>query len=273
MSAPSDLRTAVVLARGLGTRMRASAAASGLTPDQQAAASAGSKAMMPTGGRPFLDRLLTALADAGIEDVCLVIGPESDAIRAYYDALPKERLTVGYAVQERPLGTADAVAAAEAYVGDRRFVVVNGDNYYAPDALARLGSVPGTAMLGYDRAAMIRLGNIPAERMAAFAIAKSEGGLLTAIVEKPSPAVVAAAGEHAQISMNCWAFTPAIFDACRRIVPSARGELEIVDAVGLLVADGEPVRVVPVESGVLDLSNAGDVADVEAALGELPVRL
>jgi len=272
-AAASELTTAVVLARGLGTRMKRSSAASGLSDEQRAAADAGAKAMMPTGGRPFLDFLLSALADAGITDVCLVIGPEHDAVRAYYDRLEPERLRIGYAVQERPLGTADAVLAAEAFVGDRRFAAVNGDNLYPAEALEALASVGGNALAGFDRSALARLGNIPPERMAAFAIVESADGWLRRIVEKPSPEVVAAAGEHALISMNCWAFTPAVFDACRRIAPSPRGEFEIVDAAGALVGAGHPVRVVPVEAGVLDLSSAGDVASVEAFLRGRAVRL
>lgn len=272
-TADERLTTAVVLARGLGSRMRA--ASSGVTLDaaQAAAAASGAKAMMPLGGRPFLDYVLSALADAGVTDACLVIGPEHGAVRDHYDARPAGRLRIGYAVQAEPRGTADAVAAAEAYVAGRRFVVVNGDNLYDPDAVARLASVPGDATLGYDRAALVRLGNIPEERVGAFSILDTDGGVLTGITEKPSAAEVAAAGEHALISMNCWAFTPAIFDACRAIGPSERGEYEIADAVLALVASGRPVRVVRVESGVLDLSSRGDVSAVEAALAGSAVAL
>lgn len=270
---PSGLTTAVVLARGLGTRMKADSASTGLTAEQAAAADGGAKAMMPLGGRPFLDHVLNALADAGITDVCLVIGPDHASVRDYYDHLEKCRLRIGYAVQEAPLGTADAVAAAEEYVAGRRFVVVNGDNYYAADAVARLASVEGCATLGYDRTALLALGNIPAERVASYAILQSDGDLLTDIVEKPSADAVAAAGPDALVSMNCWAFTPAVFAACRSIGPSPRGEYELADAVRALLASGERVTVIPVESGVLDLARRGDVASVEAALRDRPVRL
>lgn len=268
----SSLTTAVVLARGLGSRMRAASDVV-LDADQERAADGGAKAMMPLGGRPFLDYVLSALADAGVRDVCLVIGPEHGAVREYYDARPAGRLSIGYAIQERPLGTADAVAAAESWVGSRRFVVVNGDNYYAPDAVARLGSVAGNATLGYEREALVALGNIPAERVAAYAILRSAGGVLTGITEKPSASEVEAAGPRALISMNCWAFTPAVFDACRAIGPSARGEYEIADAVSALGRAGHQVRVVPVASGVLDLSSRADIAGVAARVAGREVRL
>lgn len=270
----SALSTAVVMARGLGTRMRAEdAGASGLTATQAAAAAQGAKAMMPLNGRPFLDHSLSELADAGIRDVCLVIGPEHQAIREYYRSLELDRLSISFAVQEQPKGTADAVAAARAWVGERRFLVVNGDNLYSADVVRALADVDGNAMPGYDKAALIAASNIPAERVASFALVHSANGLLTSLEEKPAPDVVAAAGEHAQISMNMFAFTPEIFDSCARIAPSVRGELELVTAVLDLVARGIDMRVVPVDSGVLDLARRDDVAVVESLLADREVRL
>src|SRR5512141_210353 len=97
---------AVILARGLGTRMRRAADGAALDSNQAAVADTGVKAMIPI-GRPFLDYVLSALADAGIGEVCLVVGPEHDAIRRYYrDEAHVERLRIAFATQERPLGTA-----------------------------------------------------------------------------------------------------------------------------------------------------------------------
>lgn len=267
----SSLTTAVILARGLGSRMRAGDGAD-LRPDQAAAAASGAKAMMPTGGRPFLDYSLSALADAGITDVILVVPPQHDAFRAHVDALELTRLSVSFAVQDEPRGTADAVAAAEEAVDGRRFVMVNGDNLYAPDAIARFREHDGCGVLGYDKAALVALSNISAERIAAYAIIEERDGVLVDIVEKPDAAFVDAAGPHALVSMNAMAFTPIVFEACRSIAPSARGEYECVDAVRWIAAR-EPVRVPRVESGCLDLSNRGDIASVEDALARIAVRL
>lgn len=229
---------AVVMARGLGSRMKKDADAS-LTPDQAAAAASGAKAMMPLGGRPFLDHSLSRLADAGLTEVCLVIGPEHTGVRDYYDSLDLERLEIFHAVQDEPNGTADAVASAEWFAGADQVVVINGDNLYPTEALAALAA----------------------------------SGALVEIVEKPTPEQLAALGEDRLVSMNCWLFTPAVFDACREIMPSARGELEIVDAVRLLVSDGERFAVLPSSEGVLDLSSRGDVASVASLLADSEVRL
>ncbi|WP_296139829.1 nucleotidyltransferase family protein [uncultured Tessaracoccus sp.] len=261
------ITTAVVLARGLGTRMRAEGG-SGLTPEQVAAASRGHKALMPLGDHCLIDYSLSALADAGIRRVVLVVAPEHEDFTAHVEELAPERLTIEFAVQEEPLGTANAVAAAESVVGDEPCLVVNGDNLYPVDGLRKLTEAKGHALLGFDRQAMVEQSNIPADRIAAFALVEARDGVLVDILEKPSEDVVAEAGEHALVSMNCFAFTPAIFAACREVKPSARGEYEIVDAVRAL----DHVEVIPVASGVLDLSRRDDVAAVEALLADMDVR-
>ena len=264
----------VIMARGLGTRMRKSVEGVSLTADQAAAASAGVKAMISLDDRPFLDYVFSALADAGFDEFCLVIGPEHNVIRDYYDSCEKSRLSIVYAVQEHPLGTADAVAAAEEFAGDDRVLVVNSDNFYPEDAVARLREVPASGTLGFTKRAMIAQSNIDPERIRAFALLDSDdSGQLTDIIEKPDPHIVDAAGETALVSMNCFLLTPRIFEACRSIDKSERGEYEIVDAVRWMVEHGEHFDVVPVESGVLDMSNRGDITSVVEALSSREVKL
>ena len=264
-------RVAVVLARGLGTRMRASSpAGSALTSQQATAAASGYKALMPIGEHRLIDYSLSALVDAGIERAVLVVGPEHEDFRRHIDSLELTRLTIDLAVQVNPLGTADAVLSAEAAVGREPFLMVNGDNYYPRQVLRDLARHRGNALAGFDRATLVAESNIPAERIAAFALVRARDGALEEIVEKPPTEVVQAAGPHAPVSMNAFRFTPEIFAACRRITPSPRGELEIVDAVRALPG---PVSVLPVTGGVLDLSRREDIAEVEARLSGTAVSL
>lgn len=264
---------AVVMARGLGSRMRREGAGE-LTPEQRAAAASGAKAMMPLGGRPFLDHVLTALADAGLTDICLVIGPEHDAVRRYYDGLSLTRVRISYAVQTEPRGTADAVSAAVEFAGQDRFVVVNGDNLYPAASLRRLTAEPGLATVGFTPGGLVAGSNIPADRIAAFALLKLDAaGEVSDVIEKPTPQTIAAFGADRLVSMNCWLLGPRVFEACAAIPLSPRGELELVDAVRWLIAAGERVTVVPSADGVWDLSSRGDVADVARALAEQPVNL
>src|SRR5512139_529817 len=103
---------AVILARGLGTRMRRADPGAPADAAQARMADAGIKAMIPI-GRPFLDYVVSALADAGYTRACLVIGPEHALVRDYYtQAVHPTRISVDFAIQAEPRGTADAVLSA-----------------------------------------------------------------------------------------------------------------------------------------------------------------
>ena len=265
---------AVVLARGLGTRMRAVDDGVQLNAAQAAAANAGVKAMIEI-DRPFLDYVLSALADAGFTDVCLVIGPEHTTMREYYQRNAPDRLRVHFAIQAQPLGTADAVLAAAEFIGNDAFIVLNSDNYYPADVLRTLREQREAALPAFDREALVREGNVPAERIARYALLDVDAeGYLRRIVEKPDEATARALGERAPVSMNVWLLTPAFVEACRRVTPSPRGELELPNAVQLAIDElGMRVRAVPVRAGVLDLSQRGDIPAVAARLRGTAVRL
>lgn len=268
---------AVILARGLGTRMQREDASAELTPAQAEAAALGMKAMMPVHrGRPFLDWVLSALADGGVNEVCLVVGPEAVLVqRHYHHELTLRRLRIAFAVQVQPRGTADAVLAAERFVKSDRFLVLNADNYYPVTAYRALRELDGAGMAGFDRDVLVREGNVDADRIRRYALLQTDAdGFLQRIVEKPDQAAFDELGAHALVSMNLWAFTPSILEACRQVQPSARGELELPDAVALAITVlGMRVRVVPVAAPVLDLASRADVATVTAALRDIPVRL
>jgi glucose-1-phosphate thymidylyltransferase len=269
------VRKAVVLAAGRGTRMRASDGAASLSIEQQRAADAGAKAMMPF-GRPFLDYVLSALADAGINEIAIVVAPDDVLIRKRYGvdvALTRTRIT--FAEQREPRGTANALLAARAFAGSDPFLMLNADNYYSVSALRALADAPGPALAGYRADALVRRGNIPIDRIRSFALLKTDAhGNLKEIVEKPDPNTAAAFGAGAPVSMNLWSFTNPIFGACARVTPSPRGELELADAVRIAMRDFDlTFRVVPVDDGVLDLSSRADVASVAARLADVTVQL
>ena len=115
---------ALVLARGKGTRMQRAAPEAAADPGQSRVADTGVKAMIPF-RRPFLDYILSALADAGCLDICLIIGPEHDQVRDYYERTrPPQRVRVSYAIQEEARGTADAILSAEDFAGADPFLVL-----------------------------------------------------------------------------------------------------------------------------------------------------
>ncbi|HET7789680.1 MAG TPA: sugar phosphate nucleotidyltransferase [Gemmatimonadales bacterium] len=256
---------AVVLARGLGSRMRRADASARLDPEQARAADRGAKGMVPV-GRPFLEYALSALAAAGVTDACLVIGPEHQAVREHFARISLTRLRLHFAIQEEPRGTADAVLAAREFAGKDRFLAVNSDNYYPVDALRALGGAPRSAMAAFEREALVRDGNLGAGRVAGFpGVRVTSAGTLAALEES--------ARDAEWVSMNCWAFTPKIFDACRAIAPGPTGELELPAAVRRAVRDGEVFDVFPFALPVLDLTRRADVERVTRALAGVEVRL
>lgn len=247
--------------------MQAPARGLHLDPAQERLASAGLKALIPFHGHPFLSYTLSALADAGVREVCLVVRPGADPIRAYYYHLATARLHLTFAVQAEPLGSAHALLAAEPFVTTPQaspFLVLNGDNHYPAAILARLCQTPGQALAGFDADALVARGNIPADRIAAFAlVTMTEAGTLAGIVEKPDEATRRSLTGRSLVSMTCWRFEPEIFAACRAIAPSTRGEYELPDAVAHAIThSGARFQVIPAAEPVLDLSRREDIATV-----------
>jgi glucose-1-phosphate thymidylyltransferase len=268
---PARTTQAVILARGLGTRMRRETGsdAGALTAEQRRAAEHGAKGMMPLGARPFLDYVLSALADAGIEETTIVVSPDASEMREYFTShAPPERVRVQFAVQAEPRGTADAVQSARDAVRDAPFLVLNSDNFYPVQAYADLAALGASGLVAFEADTLVREGGLEPERVLRYALIDADDdGALRAVREKPAADDPLARRAERWVSMNLWSFTPVIFEACARVRPSARGELEIQDAVTIAIHElGEHFRVLRMRAGVLDLSSRADVGFVAARL-------
>ena len=259
---------AVILAAGRGSRLREPDPAVALDEGQLPAVERGLKTLVPVAGRPLLDRLLERLAAAGVGSVCLVVSPRHRELDRYRAARAAEPPTLTLAVQPAPRGTADALLAAREFAGDGPFLMLNSDNLYPADDLRRLTALRGPGLVAYESAALVRdpLSNVGSDRLAAFATVELDaGGCLRGMVEKPPAGAAGPAG--GLVSLNCWRFSPRIFDACAAIPTSRRGELELPDAVLYAVERlGERFRAVRSAGPVLDLSRRADVPVVTACL-------
>lgn len=252
--------------------MRAASHAVVLDQDQKRAADRGLKALVPFNGQPFLSYVLTALADAGYVDVCIVVPAGADPIRACFEHIATRRLRLHFAVQEQPLGSAHALLSAESFAGDHDVAVINSDNLYPADALRALRGMAGSGLIGFQRSGLLS-GNIDAGRIAGYAlITMNDTGALSDIIEKPDAASVAAAGDDALVSMTCWRFRPGIYDAIRATPRSVRGEYEIPDAVRQLM-QSERFEVARMNVPVPDLSRRDDIPPVAALLRGVRVDL
>jgi glucose-1-phosphate thymidylyltransferase len=245
-----------------------------LEPAQADMAARGLKGMIPIDGRPFLDYVLSGLADAGYEEACLVTRPEHEIVKTYYTStVPPTRIDVAFAHQDTRPGTAAAVLAAETFVGVDDFLMVNSDNYYPVSALAGLRLLREPGLVAFERQGLLS-GNITPDRLSTYAaVFVRPDGYLERIVEKPDANLVANPTRPTFISMNCWRFSPQIFPACRAISQSRRGEYELADAIQYAMTSlRERFRAIHANAPVLDLSNRGDVAAVTAMLQDVTAR-
>ena len=259
------LTQAVVLAAGRGMRMRRPDPSARLTPEQAAAAERGWKGLMPIGGHPFLSYGLSALADAGVDRACVVVPADDGAPRERYGR-SGGRVRLAFAEQAKPAGSADALLAAEAFADGSDVLVLNSDNLYPVSAVRALVGLPGSGLPVFERETLLATSNFTRERVDAFAVLDvGPDGFLRGIREK-TPGAAESPG-RVLLSMNLWRFSSGIFEACRRVPISTRGERELPQAVAWAILHrGERFRAVPCAEGVLDLSTRADVAEVERRL-------
>ena len=265
------MEKAVILARGLGKRMRRADDDVALDERQQAVADTGVKALIPI-GRPFLDYVLSGLADAGYRRVCLVVAPDHEILRRYYcDEAKPTRVTIEFAVQVEPRGTADAVAAAEAFAGPDPFVVVNSDNYYPVEALAGLGKLTGMGVALFEQEAMFAKSNISADRIRQFAVGRISGRRASGEDSREARrGNIGVSSPTALAEHELLAIRPGDLQGMRQDRASLRGELEITDAVQYAIdVLREPLDVVKVRAAVLDMTSRKDVATIAPSWPEL----
>ena len=208
----------LVLSGGAGTRLR---------PITHTSA----KQLVPVANKPVLFYGLEAMRAAGIDDVGIVVGETRAEIEAAVGDGSRFGLRVTYLPQEAPLGLAHAVLIAERFLGDSPFVMYLGDN------LLKEGIAP--FVREFERSepdALILLQRVkdPSE----YGIAELDGdGRVARLVEKP-------AEPRSDLALvGVYLFTPAVFESVKGITPSARGELEITDAIQHMIDRG--LRVEP----------------------------
>jgi glucose-1-phosphate thymidylyltransferase len=202
----------LVLSGGAGTRLR---------PITHTRA----KQLVPVANRPVLHYGLRALAEAGVTDVGIIVGDTQDEIERSVGDGSRFGVRVTYIRQEAPLGLAHAVLTAREFLGDAPFVMYLGDN------LLRDGITELVDRFRADRPdALILLQQVADPQ--SYGVAELRGERVVRLVEKPAdpPSDLALVGVYM--------FTSAIHRSAAAIAPSARGELEITDAIQDMIDRG-----------------------------------
>lgn len=242
----TKIRKAIIPAAGLGTRFLP------VTKSMP-------KEMLPIIDKPVIHYVVEEAIDAGIDDIIIITGRGKRAIEDYFDASPElemrlkdqkkndilKRLKkisdfpgIHYVRQKEPNGLGDAILKAEKHIGNEPFAVLLGD-----DIIANSHSCTGQLMSVFSRfhASVISVELLPPEKISSYGIIK--GSMIEPdifaiqdIIEKPTPDLapsnLGAVGRYI--------FVPEIFDCLKRTPPGVGNEIQLTDAIRLLLKE-QPV--------------------------------
>jgi NDP-mannose synthase len=228
------MKRAVVLAGGLGTRLRPYTT---VLP----------KPLMPVGDRPILDVIVRQLRRHGFERLTIVTGHLAQLIEAFFGSGERLGIAIDYYREDTPLGTVGALSLLEGLDDD--FLVMNGDVLTDLDFGGFLethrGSGVAATIAAHTRDVQVSLGVLQFDD-------GEDGDRLTGYVEKPT--------YHYEVSMGVYAFSPRVLPFIER-----GSRLDFPDLILRLLDSGEAVRAIRSESYWLDI---GRHDDYETAIEE-----
>ena len=241
MQTPRTVTTAVIPAAGLGTRFLP-------------ATKAQPKEMLPVVDKPAIQYVVEEAVRAGIDDILIITGRGKRSLEDHFDRNFEleyflgekgkhdqrdqlvdiaELADIHYVRQGEPLGLGHAISVARKHVGDNPFAVLLGDEWMRADTGLLEGMI--ATYERYNRS-VVALKEVSPEEISRYGCAKPEPVSdrlvqILDLVEKPDAAV---APSNLAV-MGRYVLTPEIFEALGRIEPGSGGELQLTDAIALLI--------------------------------------
>ena len=207
----------------------------------------GPKQLLSIANKPMSQYALEDLREAGIDDIAIIIGDVyPDKVKEFYGDGSKFGIKVSYVNQDQPKGISHAIRLCKNFVGKEKFVVYLGDN------VLRTGLVKyAKKFVSSNSDAMILLCEV--DDPSRFGIAELEGKKLKKIIEKP---------KHPKSNLaviGVYFLTPKIFDIIDKLKPSWRGELEITDALQMMIEKNQTIQYDTVTGWWKDTGTPDDV--------------
>lgn len=237
---------ALLLAAGRGTRLGP------LTANQP-------KPMIPIGGVPMIERILSGIASqTPIREFVLITGYRADVLQSYLGDGSRWGWQIQYVPQEIPRGVGDAVHTAREVLSDAPFLMTYGDIMLDPINYGHFGDAYDDTGTG-DIKAYVGL-NWVDDPWAGAAVYLDAHNIIQRIQEKPPKGTATTHWNNAGLFI----FDPLIFEYTAKIAPSARGEYELPDAITAMIQDGHQVKGIGLTGKWRDVGTPEDYAAINA---------
>ena len=216
----------------------------------------GPKQLLPIANKPMSQYCIESMKEAGVKDIAIIIGGTgSQKVKDYYGNGEKLGVNISYIQQDFPRGIAHAIGLCEDFINNEKFLVFLGDNI-----IQKSINEFGIEFEKSNVAATILLCEV--ENPSRFGIADIKDGQIKKIIEKPKnpPTNLAVTG--------IYFLTPVIFDIIKKLKPSWRNELEITDALDMLLNKKHPITYKMITDYWKDTGTPEDIINANRAILE-----
>jgi glucose-1-phosphate thymidylyltransferase len=214
------------------------------------------KQLLPIANKPMSQYCLESLRDAGIKDIAIIIGGDnSQKVKEHYGDGKKFDVEITYIYQDSPKGISHAISLCQNFIQNQKFVVFLGDNILKKNILEFKENFQKS---NSDATILLCKVDNPTQ----FGIADVKGNVIKQIIEKPKnpPSDLAVIG--------IYFLSPIIFDIIKKLKPSWRNELEITDALQMLLEENGRINYETVTEFWKDTGTPYDIIKANQAILE-----